>query len=133
MLRTYKVTASYTVFLETQIEAHNETSAWEVARNADASMFSAVNKDNWTISRVVEIESLLKSEHRPFAAAYHDFVDVRPSRLETDRMIADYFASIETGDSNPFIQKHGMPSYTSISDHWDMWRNKAAYEGDHHA
>lgn len=60
---TYKVTATYTVFLEAEIEAPNETAAWNAAQNMDGSQFTKTHQDNWTINRVSQINQPKGDHH----------------------------------------------------------------------
>ena len=59
-MKTYKVTATYTVYCETEIEAENEEKAYEIARELDGGVFEQIDNDglsDWRIYSISEDES----------------------------------------------------------------------------
>jgi len=55
-MKTYKVTAHYIVYLQTEVEAENEDQAWSMAQDMGGSMFKAVEADDVRIDDVYEVE-----------------------------------------------------------------------------
>ena len=55
-MKTYKVTAHYTVYLQTEIEAKSEEQAWAIAFDLDGSMFRAVESGDWNIDELYEVK-----------------------------------------------------------------------------
>ena len=53
-MKKFRVTAQYTIYLETDIEAEDEDQAWQIANDLDGSAFDPVEDDNWTINDVME-------------------------------------------------------------------------------
>jgi len=59
-MKTYKVTATYTVYCETEIEAENKEKAYEIALELDGGAFEPVDNDglaDWRIYDVSEDEA----------------------------------------------------------------------------
>lgn len=58
-MKTYKVTATYTVYCETEIQAENEDKAYEIACELDGGAFDPVENDglsDWRIYNISEDE-----------------------------------------------------------------------------
>ena len=56
-MKTYKVTATYTVYCETEIEAENKDQAYQIAREMDGGDFKQSNElGDWHINDIQEIE-----------------------------------------------------------------------------
>lgn len=54
-LKTYKIQATMTTYLETEIEAADQDQAWETALNMDGSMFKEMpNCGGWDVTAVIE-------------------------------------------------------------------------------
>lgn len=59
-MKIYKITAAYTVFCETEIEAENKDQAYKIARELDGGAFELVDNDglsDWRIYDVSEDEA----------------------------------------------------------------------------
>ena len=54
-MKTYKITAAYTVFCETEIEAENKDQVYEIARELDGGAFETVDNDGLSDWRIYDI------------------------------------------------------------------------------
>jgi len=56
-MKKFKVTASYTVYCETEVEAATEQEAWDIARELDGGGFTPLRgwDGDWQISMVQEL------------------------------------------------------------------------------
>ena len=54
-MKTYKVTATYTVYCETEIEAENKDQAYQIARELDGDAFEPVDNDGLADWRIYDI------------------------------------------------------------------------------
>lgn len=54
-MKTFKVTASYTTYLETYIEAEDLEQAEQLACELDGGAFDSVDSDGWNINDVYEV------------------------------------------------------------------------------
>ena len=54
----FKAIASYTVYLELEIEAETKTDAWDIAYNTDGGDFKPTNEyeSNWEVNEMMEIK-----------------------------------------------------------------------------
>lgn len=55
-MKTFKVKASYIVYLEHIIMAKDEYEAFDIAKELDGGEFTQVDQDDWAIYDVVEIK-----------------------------------------------------------------------------
>ena len=58
-MKTYKITATMTTYLETEIEAEDQDQAWETAVNMDGDAFTEIpNSGGWDVTDVIEIKEV---------------------------------------------------------------------------
>lgn len=132
-MKKYKVTACYYTYCTAVVEAESAERAAEIAADMDGGDFKQSGElSDWHINSVTELVPTLKPVHKPFAAAYYEFVNRARGEEGTKQMLAEYFEFMFNNQPpEKFVNKYGYPAYTSISDHWDMWRNHNDYEKSH--
>jgi len=54
-MKSYKVIAKYTSYVETFIEAEDEQKAWDIAKELDGEVFTDSGYGDWDIYEVYEV------------------------------------------------------------------------------
>jgi hypothetical protein len=55
-MKSYKVIAKYTSYVETFIEAEDEQKAWDIAQELDGEVFDDAGYGSWDIDSVDEVK-----------------------------------------------------------------------------